>query len=113
MSEPIVIETVVDEQLHQINPIGIENEKTYKVIGTYGANNTTFEFTATTMQDGTLSFLANTDLIGDILICTIIEGEEDGGTMCGVMLGVNDSDDADIIGGIFSPFVINSITEVA
>ncbi len=105
---PITIETVVDEEIHGIQPIGLIAGKSYKMSGTYGLSNTAFEFTdKANSEEGVVLFANNNDAINGILMVAIMESTE-GSFM---MLGAQNPDDISKVGE-FSPVIISSITEV-
>lgn len=107
LAEPITVETVVDEELHEIQSLGLVAGKSYKMSGTYGSSNIPFEFTDKAGSDGEFVLFANnSSAIDGVLMVGIMESTE-GSFM---MLGAQDPSDIDKVGE-FSPLVINSIAE--
>lgn len=108
LAEPITIETVVDEEIHEIQTLGLIAGKSYKMSGTYGPSNAVFEFTdKANSEEEVVLFANNGDPINGILIVGIMESTE-GSFM---MLGAQNPEDISSVGE-FSPVVINSIIEV-
>lgn len=111
LSEPIVVENFANDQMNIVSSyVNTEVGKTYKVEGVYGAGATAFDFTATCMDASGARVIYNdeSNLIGGVLVCSILSAIEDGQEMSGVQLALYGEDDI----ANFSPFTINSIVEV-